>query len=208
MLALATDHNAAYLVGNLVAILALAAGALWLGLRALDRRGRYAAATATSPMRPAPPAPTRPTGSSVAPPGFAEPASVFVPSATPTRSRIGRSRRERTTDAIAAGVCAVLLVGALVHFTGHVGRSGPWDTPQGRQIRAVFVGSCQLGNRGTIDCDCAFEHLTAAPPYDTPAGLLAGQHAYYESVMTALSTHDASALPPGFIDTVRACARG
>jgi hypothetical protein len=59
-----------------------------------------------------------------------------------------------------------------------------------------------------MDCDCAFEHLTAIPPYDTPAGLLAGQHALVQSVMAAVSTHDPSALPRAFVESARPCVSG
>jgi hypothetical protein len=202
MLALATQHSSAYLAGNLVAIVGLAAGALRLGLRAFDRRGRRADAAAASFLPPAPPAPGYSTSGSVPPPGFPEPVRTFVPTASPAPARrVGRSPRDRTTDALAALVCCVLLIGALVPFAGRVGSDGPWDTPEGRLLRGSFVAGCKQSQNGLVDCDCVFEHMTASPPGDTPAGFVMLSNA----INVAVSRRDVRLVPPQVRDALLGC---
>ncbi len=205
MFLLASDYSAGYAAGEYAAIALLAAGAIGLGLRAYDRPGRRAAAAAT-PLPPA--APAHATTGSVAPPGCPEPTGALTPAPVAARPRsTGRSRRHRITDAIAALVCGVLLVAALVRFADHHIGNGPWDTPQGREMHAGFLAGCR-GNSGAsaqYDCECVFQHLTAAPPYDTPASVLAAQSSFARAVLTAVRTRDPNALPPGMLDAMRAC---
>ena len=116
--------------------------------------------------------------------------------------RPGRDRRARTTDAIVALVCSVLLVGAVVRFVDHhTGGGGPFDTQQGREMRAGFVAGCEQGTTGLIDCNCAFEHLTSAPPYDTPEGFitLAGP------ISEAVRTQSVRGLPPQYVAAMTSC---
>ena len=205
MLALATDHSTAYVAGNLIAIVLLAAGALWLGLRALDRKGRRAAAAAGHFTAPAAPlaTPVPAATDSVAPPGFAEPQRTFVAPAAPSARRGGRSRRTRMTDAIAAGVCAALCVGAIVHVAGGEEKRTvrAWDTQQGRLLHAGFVAGCERQDAPVrFDCECVFERLTSAPPFDTPAGF-----ANLPATMAQVRT--AADLPSGIVTAGRDCIR-
>ncbi|HYV15800.1 MAG TPA: hypothetical protein VE972_07250 [Conexibacter sp.] len=155
ILVVASDSSVSHTVGEITAIVALAAAAIWLGLRARS-------------------------------------------------SRADRDRRARTTDAIAALVCLVLLVGGVVRFVDHHSSSGPFDTAQGRQMHAGFLAGCQQGTTGVIDCDCMWDHLTSAPPYDTPEGLLtlAGP------VTNLIRTHSTSGLPPQYIEAATSCLGG
>jgi hypothetical protein len=206
MLALATDHSTGYLVGQLVAIVLLATGAIGLGLRALDRRGRRDAAAAATllPLAP-PPTTTALPATSVAPPGFVEPARAFAAPPARPRLRAGRDRRARVTDAIAAFVCAVLLVAALVRFADDRLSDGPWDTPQARELHAGFVAGCRQTNGGVIDCDCVFEHLTSVPPFDTPAGFANLGRTIERTMPIAIRSRDVNALPAPVVDALRAC---
>jgi hypothetical protein len=201
MLVLASAYETGQLIGGLLAIALFGALAIAFGRRALDR-GRRPAATALPVSAPA--APIRSTAGSVAPPGFSEPIGSFTPAA-PSRPRGGRGSRARTLYGLAAGVCAVLLVVASVRFADrHLG-DGPWDTTQGRQLRAGFMLGCQNSAHGSIDCECMFEHLTDAPPYDTPAEFVAMEGTFERSVMTAMRTRDPAALPPYLLDAGTAC---
>jgi hypothetical protein len=200
MVALATEHGTAYMVGQLGAIVLLAALAIGLGLRALDLRGRRARSAAPAPVPFAPLAPAV-SAASVAPPGWVEP-STPSPTMTAVAARLGRSRRARTTDALAGLVAGLLLVAALVHFIGAQTGSGPWDTPQGRGLHAAFLIGCDHG--GALDCKCVFQRLTSGPPYDTPAGFATLQR----PMATFVRTGDVSAVPQQFVAAVRACISG
>jgi hypothetical protein len=82
-----------------------------------------------------------------------------------------RPSRSRGTDVIAAVVVAVLLVGGLVRLGGEGDRNDPWKSGEGAQMKAGFINGCESTSAGVIDCGCTFDHLTSAPPYDTPPGL-------------------------------------
>lgn len=111
-----------------------------------------------------------------------------------------RQRRARTTDIIVALVCAALLVGALVRFADrHSG--GPWDTQQGRELHAGFVAGCRPGEAAGISCECIFQYVARAPPYDTPQGFMALQ----ASMAAALRARDPRALPPVMQAAVASC---
>lgn len=114
--------------------------------------------------------------------------------------------RARTTDAIAALVCAALLVGALVRVAAdRRGGADPWDTPQARELHAGFVAGCQQGNGGAIDCDCVFERLTGVAPFDTPEGFANLGQTIERTMPTAVRTGDVNVLPAPVVDALRAC---
>jgi len=111
--------------------------------------------------------------------------------------------RARATDAVAALVVAVLLVANFVRPFGDDDRDDPWKNGQGAQMRAGFIDGCNSSTGGLVDCGCAFDRLTATPPYDTPAGLvsLAGP------VRAAQRSGDPRDVPAVLVTAMRSCAR-
>jgi hypothetical protein len=82
-----------------------------------------------------------------------------------------RPSRSRATDAIAALVVGVLLIVGLIRLGGDGDRNDPWKSAEGAQMKAGFINGCESTAAALVDCGCAFDHLTSAPPYDTPPGL-------------------------------------
>ena len=90
-------------------------------------------------------------------------------------------RRLRASDAVAAIVLAVLLVGALVRASGGSdvdtaaagasGGSASWSSAYGTNMRAGFMDGCRENMSGEVDCRCLFSKLTSEPSYSTPPGL-------------------------------------
>ncbi|MBS1868549.1 MAG: hypothetical protein JSS99_02700 [Actinobacteria bacterium] len=116
------------------------------------------------------------------------------------RARRQPAGRARTTDLIAALVCAVLLVAAVVRALPER-QPGVWESDQGRQIRAGFVAGCQQTANGTLDCGCLFDHLTGAPPGNTSSGfaMLA------QSIQYAVQRGDWSLMRPEAREALLAC---
>ena len=67
-------------------------------------------------------------------------------------------------------------------------------------MRLSFVDGCQYATDGTVDCRCAFDHITSRQPYDSPVGFsrLAGP------VEAARSPAE---LPPVMIEAIQSCRR-
>jgi hypothetical protein len=112
-----------------------------------------------------------------------------------------RTSRSRMTDLIAALVVGVLLVAGLVRVGGDGDRNDPWTSGEGAQMKAGFINGCESTSAGVIDCGCAFDHLTSAPPYDTPPGLatLAGP------VRAAQQSGNPANLPAVLVSAMNAC---
>lgn len=124
------------------------------------------------------------------------------------RRALGQPKgRARTTDAIAALVCAVLLVAALARAAGDRGGDGPWDAPQARELHAGFIAGCQQSNGGAVDCDCIFERLTSVSPFDTPEGFASLGQTIQRTMPEAVRTGDVNVLPAPVVDALRACVR-
>jgi hypothetical protein len=68
-------------------------------------------------------------------------------------------------------------------------------------MKAGFIDGCQSSSGGLVDCACAFEHITSAPPYDTPPGFarLAGP------VDAARKSGDPRDLPAVLITAMQSC---
>jgi hypothetical protein len=84
-----------------------------------------------------------------------------------------KAPRARKTDAIAALVVAALLIAGLARIAGGDDKSDPWKSGQGAEMKAGFIDGCNATSAAFVDCGCAFDHVTSAPPYDTPDGLAA-----------------------------------
>ncbi|HMJ97328.1 MAG TPA: hypothetical protein VK486_15855 [Thermoleophilaceae bacterium] len=112
-----------------------------------------------------------------------------------------RPSRSRGTDVIAALVVAALLIVGVVRLGGDGDRNDPWKTGEGAQMKAGFVKGCESTSAGVIDCGCAFDHITSAPPYDTPPGLaaLAGP------VRAAQQSGNPANLPAVLVSAMNAC---
>jgi hypothetical protein len=119
------------------------------------------------------------------------------------RRGINQSRpsRSRATDVIAALVVAALLIAGIVRLGGDGDRDDPWKTGEGAEMRAGFINGCESTSGGFIDCGCAFDHLTSAPPYDTPPGLakLAGP------VQAAQQSRNPGDIPAVLVSAMEAC---
>jgi hypothetical protein len=118
------------------------------------------------------------------------------------RARRRPPGRALTTDAIAALVCGVLLVGGAVRsYDRYLASHSPWDTQRGRGLRAGFIDGCQPGASGRVDCGCVFEYLTKTPSYDTPDELVTLRVPLGEAERTG----DARLLPPELLEALASC---
>jgi hypothetical protein len=112
-----------------------------------------------------------------------------------------RQSRSRGTDLIAALVVAALLIAGVVRLGGDGDRGDPWKAGEGAQMKAGFINGCESTSAGLVDCGCAFDHLTSAPPYDTPPGLatLAGP------VQAAQQSRNPGDIPAVLLSAMEAC---
>jgi hypothetical protein len=116
------------------------------------------------------------------------------------RARRRPPGRARKTDVIAALLFGAIFVAGLVRLVDH--RLGdPWDTQQGKELRAGFIAGCGPNEPLRSSCECLFEQLTSRPAYDTPAkfATLAGP------IETAARTGDPRTLPPDVRAAVAHC---
>jgi hypothetical protein len=115
-----------------------------------------------------------------------------------------RGPRSRLTDGIAALVLAVLLIGNIARGTGGDDKQDAWSSGQGAQMKAGFIDGCEAHNTGNVvDCGCAFDHVTAEPPYDTPDGLAS----LYEPSLAAQQSRNLADVPAVMMSAIRACVR-
>jgi hypothetical protein len=112
-----------------------------------------------------------------------------------------RPSRSRATDVVAALVVGALLVGGIVRLGGDGDRNDPWKNGEGAQMKAGFINGCKSNSAGVIDCSCAFDHLTSAPPYDTPPGLAT----LVAPVRAAQQSGDPADIPAALISAMEAC---
>jgi hypothetical protein len=113
---------------------------------------------------------------------------------------LGIAPRRRVTGPVlaAAVVVGALAVGGYLTFGAH--RSGVWSSGRGLALKTGFLENCGVSGL-KVDCECAFDHITATPPYNTPAGLerLGGATRTFEL------TGDPSRLPDVFVSGLTGC---
>ena len=189
--------STSYAIGQVTGLVVLAVVFGWLALRAcgaLPRNGGQVppALSASS---------SAPVGS-IAPPGHVpSPASAIA--ASPAPPTVGRARRGRTTDAVAALVAAALLLGGIIHATSGRGSSSPWASGEGLNEKAGFMAGCGQTAHGLVDCGCVFSYITSRSPYDTPAGFTA----LAPAVERFNATRDPGTLPTVYLGAIRTCIR-
>jgi hypothetical protein len=114
----------------------------------------------------------------------------------------GRPRRSRVTDAIAAIVVGVLLLGNAGRLGGD-DSSDPWESQPATELRAGFLAGCESDAGRLVDCECAFDHIKSQPPYDTPSGFAS----LAEPVARAQQTQRLGDVPQVMLAALRACQR-
>lgn len=116
------------------------------------------------------------------------------------RARRRPPGRARKTDVIVALLFGAILVAGLVRLAHHE-LAGPWQSPQGRNVRAGFVDGCQRSAGGQLDCGCVFVHLSSEPAYDTPDEFLSLRG----PAEAFARSGDVRALPPEYVAAVQSC---
>ena len=108
--------------------------------------------------------------------------------------------RARKTDVIAALLFGAILVAGLVRLADHH-LGDPWDTQDGKEMRAGFIAGCGSDEPLRSGCECLFERLTSRPAYDTPEkfATLAGP------IEALVRTGDLRVLPPDVRAAVADC---
>jgi hypothetical protein len=173
-----------YRLGGLAALAVLGVVCGWLVLRALDvlpGAGRAAARPASAWM--------------AAAPATRAPATDSV---SYDDLRIAPPRRFNGRLLAAAIVVGALAVGGYIRFGSH--DSGVWSSGRGLALKTGFMDNCRMSGL-KVDCECAFDHITATPPYNTPVGLarLGGATRTFEQ------TGDPSRLPSVFVSGLTGC---
>jgi hypothetical protein len=111
-----------------------------------------------------------------------------------------RSNKAFIAAMVVVGALIVAFVSGVIKLPDH---STVWSHGRGAEVKAGFLASCRLSPVRTVDCDCAFDHITATAPYNTPNGFMTLEG----PVRRFMSTRDLNQLPAIYVSAATSCLR-
>lgn len=105
---------------------------------------------------------------------------------------------------IAAGYLAYGAKEGMFESGAGAGTQQAWSTQEGVNLKAGFIAGCSQ-NQEARDriCECVFNRIASAAPYDTPAGFEAN---LLPAVRRFQETRQPSTLPVAYVSAARSCA--